>query len=167
MPGKKIKLDCASYEELSLIGITSIYPSYKLVHYLNNSLHFSFRKQADLPYYFTEESMDVFTLYYHLYAERMQNWFLISNKSIKNKILVKSLKGFDYFILIDDLMLADDLDAIVSGLRKENGIQMASRIDIHKIKNIEHIYADLEMHLMDIQHNNQKPGKTLNSSDED
>lgn len=167
MAGKKIKLDCSSHEELSLIGITSIYPSYKFAHYLNNSLHFSFRKQVDLPYYFTEESMDIFTLYYHFCAERMQNWFLISNKSVKNKLLVNSLKGFDYFILIDDLMSVDDVDAIVSGLRKEKGIQMASRIDILKIKNIEHIYADLEMHLMDIQQSNQKPGKTLNSSDED
>lgn len=151
MAKKKLKLECASHEEITLLGICTTLPDYRMIHYINKGMNVTFVRQQDLPYYKTEEQALLFPLYHFLNETSGNNWFVLSNTSSAHKKMIPAMKNIDFFVLIDDLLPADKVDDLLSKMRSVNGIQLASKIDISGIKNMEHIYADMEMHLMEVQ----------------
>ncbi len=151
MPGKKFTLECSSHEELSLIGITSTLAAYRLIHHINKNLDVTFSKQKDLPYYLTEKKVLQLPFYHCIHAPTKHNWFMFSNSGQEQKKAIPVLKNVDFFLIIDDLQSDATLKNLLSNIRKIKGVQMATTVSAASIKNMELLYADMELHLMEIQ----------------
>lgn len=151
MPGKKFTLECSSHEELSLIGITSTLAGYRLIHHINKSLDIDFAQQEDLPYYLTEKNVLQLPFYHCIHAPTQNNWFMLSNSAQKQKKAIPALKNVDFFLIIDDMQSDAAKSNLLKHLRKIKGVQMATAISAASVKKMELLYADMELHLMEIQ----------------
>lgn len=151
MAKKKLKLECASHEEVTLLGISSTLADYRLVHYLNKQMNVSFARQEAMPYCISEGKTLSLPLY-HFFHELMENnWFILANTTQKHEYMIPALRNVDYFFLVDDLIAQASKKELLKQLRRVQGIQLASPVEPSSIKNMELIYADLEMHLMELQ----------------
>ncbi len=151
MPGKKFTLECSSAEALSLIGIASTLAGYRLIHHINKNLNVDFSKQEDLPYYLTEKNVLQLPLYHCVHTPTQNNWFMLSNSGQKQKRAIPALKNVDFFLIIDAAESDAAIKDLLSNIRKIKGVQMATAVSASSIKNMELLYADMELHLMEIQ----------------
>lgn len=151
MATKKLKIECSSHEELTLLGISSTLSDYRLVHYLNKQMNVAFARQDEMPYYLNEEKVLSLPLYHFFHELSKSNWFLLANTSASNEYMIPALRNMDYFFLVDDLITQAAKEDLLKRLRKVQGIQLATALKPSSIKNMELIYADLEMHLMELQ----------------
>lgn len=151
MPGKKFTLEYSSHEELSLIGINSTLAGYRLIHHINKSLGVDFAQQNDLPYYLTEKNVLQLAFYHCVHAPTKNNWFMVSNSAQKQKKAIPALKNVDFFLIIDAIQSDEAKRNLLSKIRKIKGVQMAVAVSAASVKNMELLYADMELHLMEIQ----------------
>lgn len=150
MATKKLTLKSDTQSEITLIGVSTTLPDYRLIHHINKQLGAAFSKQPDLPYYLSDDETLLLPLYHHLHAQSRNNWFMLANGASTAKKVVPSLKNIDFFLLIDDVAGQDALEEILNPLRRVRSVQMATVINPAAVKNMELLYADLEMHLMEI-----------------
>lgn len=151
----KIKLESDSPEEIFFFGISTTLKDYRFVHFLNKSLNISFSKKADLPYYITAEKF-CFFLFYSYYDQQTDNaWFLIANKDAEGVALIKSLKNFDFFLLVEAGYSERALAVFEQQLRDVPKIQLVSLIK-NKNQLFESLLEDLEMHLLEIRKQEKK-----------
>lgn len=150
MAVRKLKLDGDSPEEITLVGLSSALKDYRLIHYLNKGLRINFVRIPNLPYYITNTRMLSVPLYYYTHHISEKNWFIFSNRSYSNEFVLPQYKTLDFFLLIDDMPEQDATGGILRQLRNVKGIDLATNVDTNKVKKIDLLYADLEMHLMEI-----------------
>lgn len=114
-------------------------------------MNVSFARQDEMPYYLNEEKVLLLPLYHFFHELSKSNWFLLANTSSSKEYMIPALRNMDYFLLVDDLLSQAAKEDLLRRLRKVQGIQLASALNTSSIKNMELIYADLEMHLMELQ----------------
>ena len=109
-----------------------------------------FAKIPDLQYYVTSTRMLTISLYHFFHDLSENNWLIFSNRSSDNEYVFPQYKNLDFFLLIDDLMESGEKDLLIKKMRKVKGLSLATEMDIAKVKKIDLLYADLEMHLTEV-----------------
>ncbi|MCF8307523.1 MAG: IPExxxVDY family protein [Bacteroidales bacterium] len=150
MAVRKLQLYSNSPEEITLIGISSAVKDYRLIHYFNKQMRVDFAKIPDLQYYVTSTRMLTISLYHFFHDLSENNWIIFSNRSSDNEYVLPQYKNLDFFLLIDDLMESGEKDLLIKKMRKVKGLSLATEMDIAKVKKIDLLYADLEMHLTEV-----------------
>lgn len=150
MAGRKLKLESSSPDEITLIGISSTMEDYRLIHYLNKALRIDFVKIPELPFFVTPARELTVPLYHYYHNANENNWLILSNKSASNEFIIPQHKNLDFFLMIDDLIDKEEASELVRKLRQVKGISLALMLSTEKLAKIDLLFADLEMHLMEV-----------------
>ncbi len=147
MAKRKLISEPATYPDLTIIGLSSQLRDYRLAFFLNRDVGINLVKIKDLPVYSEKEDcLFEFPLFTCYEPGRRLNYYLMGNNNAGNR-MVPAYKQADYILMINGLV--DDENSVIlnTGIRKIPGVQMVFNLENDKIKNLEGIMTDLELHL--------------------
>ena len=130
----KLELDL----DFVLLAVTCVLKDYRLCYYINKNLNFSFAKLEDHELSYPGQTCRFYSKYLHCTSENSAQYFLLSNKGSEG-YLVPELKSADYFIVIKEFIDDEDMDFLVSELKKMNDIQAVVELDPAKLKSKENL----------------------------
>jgi hypothetical protein len=147
MAKRKLISEPASFPDLTIIGISCQLKDYRLAFFLNRDMRLNLVRLEDLPVYSEkEDALFDFPLYTCYEPERRLNYYLMGNNNAGNK-MIPAYKQADFLLMLKGQADNERSAALISGLRKIGGIQMVFQIENDKIKNLEGVMSDLELHL--------------------
>jgi len=148
MAKRKLISEPASYPDLSIVGLNCQLKDYRLAFFINREISLDLIKIDDIPVY--SEKEDAFFEYpiYTCYEpERRINYYLLGNNNSGTK-MIPAYKQADYLLMLRGPVDFDRVNALMIAIKKINVIQLAFALDIDKIKNLEGIMSDLELHMV-------------------
>lgn len=146
MVTKKYKLSQESETDIDLIGITTGLNDYRLAYFLNKEASFKLEKLNDLPVF--NERIKVLrehSLYAWKDLDHRLNYYLISNDHPDGK-MIEQYNQANYFLLIKGKHNAQDSKLLQSLIRKIPSVTFVFVPVISKIKELDGILQDLEIH---------------------
>lgn len=147
MAKRKLISEPTSFPDLSIIGIASQLKDYRLAFFLNRDTHLNLSNIDDIPVYFEKEELLIkFPIYSCFEADQRLNYYLIGNNFDRMK-MVMAYKQADYLLFLKGQISHERITSLISSIRTIKEIQLVFAIDKDKIKNLEGIMTDLEMHL--------------------
>lgn len=147
MAKRKLISEPASFPDLTILGISCQLKDYRLAFFLNRDLRLNLVRLDDLPVYSEkEDALFEFPLYTCFEPERRHSYYLLGNNNAGNK-MIPNYKQADFLLMLKGQADGEKLVALMTGLRKISGIQMVFQLENDKIKNLEGIMSDLELHL--------------------
>jgi hypothetical protein len=147
MAKRKLISEPASFPDLTIIGISCQLKDYRLAFFLNRDIRLNLVRLDDLPVYSEkEDALFEFPLYTCFEAERRLNYYLMGNNNAGNK-MISAYKQADFLLMVKGQNDNAKSASLITGIRKISGIQMVFLLDNDKIKNLEGVMSDLELHL--------------------
>lgn len=143
---KKHKLDTGLAYSYSIIGISTPLKDYMLVFHLNRGLSLSLRKIHD--FHHEEQKPSAFPFFFFRNPDERRSYMLIGNKSPEG-FLIPSLKTLDYFLITDEPLPADKNQLLIRQIQSIPGILTSIKVDTLRIKNIDLLIAEIELHLVE------------------
>ncbi|MFH1121275.1 MAG: IPExxxVDY family protein [Bacteroidota bacterium] len=148
MAKRKLISEPTFFPDLTIIGINCQLKDYRLAFFLNRDIHLTLVKIKDLPVFFEKEEVLIeFPLYSCYDAERRINYYLTGNNNAGNK-MVTAYKQADFLLMSKGPIDKERSMSVISGIRKINGVQMVFLLENEKIKNLDGIMSDLELHMV-------------------
>ncbi|MCF8302014.1 MAG: IPExxxVDY family protein [Bacteroidales bacterium] len=145
---KKLKLEVDYSEDYRILGVSSHLKDYRIAFFLNKVLEFDLRKTTDFLF---QQSANQPALNYSFYHYRTPDaWFvysMIGNFNAYGRLIV-SLWQYDYIIFVNGPSEDHEIETSLKAIRSIQHVLTASEIPFDKVKNINHIIADIEMHLI-------------------
>ena len=145
MARKKHKIDTRPAYDYLIIGISTSLKDYKLAFSLNKAMMLSLRKGDDFIHAVPETQ--AYSCYFYHNHDLRRDHVLIANKN-ENGWLISSLRTVDYFLLISDVQGSAASPSLLKKISSVPGILTAIRIEAGRIKDMDLILADLELHLL-------------------
>jgi hypothetical protein len=147
MAKRKLISEPATYPDLTIIGLSSQLRDYRLAFFLNRDIGINLVKIKDLPVYSEkEDTLFEFPLYTSYEPARRLNYYLMGNNNAGNR-MIPAYKQADFMLMIKGQIDNERSGLLNTGIRKIPGVQMVFNLEIDKIKNLEGIMTDLELHL--------------------
>jgi hypothetical protein len=143
---KKIKLTAGISYDYTTIGIACHMKDYRFAFFMNEQLSFHFKKDDDLVSG-DEKEPRTYSFYIYENPEDRRNYYLVSNYHEEGR-LIPSEKGADFFLIVNDLLPADLKKKIIGNIQKIPQALAAYEIPKGKIKNLEIIFEEIELHLL-------------------
>ena len=148
MAKRKLISEPATYSDLTIIGLSSQLKDYRLAFFINRDIGINLVKIRDLPVYSEkEDTLFEFPLYTCFEPERRINYYLLGNNNGGTK-MIPAYKQADYLMLLHGPVDSERVNSLMIAIRKINVVQLAFALDIAKIKNLEGIMSDLELHMV-------------------
>jgi hypothetical protein len=145
---RKLISEPASFPDLAIIGISSQLKDYRLAFHINRESDLSLVKNSDLPVFDEkEEKLIEYPIFTFYEAERRMYYYLIGNNSSSSK-MISAYKQADFIFMLKGQPDNEKMLALISIFRKINGIQLVFPLENGKIKNLEGIMSDLELHMV-------------------
>jgi hypothetical protein len=143
---KKIKLASGSSYEYTTIGIACHMKDYRFAFFVNEQLGFRFKRMEDLISGEEKES-HAYSFYIYTHPEDRRNYYLVSNYHEEGR-LIPSEKGADFFLIVNDILPAIRKKEMIAKIQKVPQAIAAYEIPAGKVKNLELIFEEIEMHLL-------------------
>ena len=143
---KKIKLTSGSSYDYTTIGIACHMKDYRFAFFVNEQLGFRFKRLEDLVSGNETESRS-FSFYIYINPEDRRNYYLISNYHEEGR-LIPSEKGADFFLIVNDILPSSRKKEMISKIQKVPQALAAYEIPAGKVKNLEIIFEEIELHLL-------------------
>ncbi len=146
----KISLPTEFTQFHTLLAISTPLKDYRLVHAINENLLLSLKRIDDFPYYVSEDKgFEHYPMFHGEDEFYRTNYFLFTNK-IDGGILVPQWARMDYLFLFEGDVSSEQVNNITQKIRRINNVLMVSTVELAKVKNIELIFSDLEMHMTEL-----------------
>jgi hypothetical protein len=143
---KKIKLTSGSSYDYTTIGIACHLKDYRFTFYFNEQMGFHFKRMDDLISG-DEKEPKGYSFYIYSSPEDRRNYYLVSNYHEEGR-LIPSEKGADFFLIINDVLPANQKKQLISKIQKIAQVLAAYEIPKGKANNLEMIFEEIEMHLL-------------------
>jgi len=143
---KKIKLTSGSSYDYTTIGIACHMKDYRFAFFMNEQLGFHFKRTDDLVSG-DEKDSKAYSFYIFTNPEDRRNYYLISNYHEEGRF-IPSEKGADFFLIVNDILPANLKKEMIGKIQKVPQALAAYEIPKGKIKNLEIIFEEIEMHLL-------------------
>ena len=143
---KKIKLASGSSYDYTTIGIACHMKDYRFTFFINEHLGIHFRRLDDLISGDEKESRN-YSFYIYTNPSDRRNYYLVSNYHEEGR-LIPSEKGADFFLIVNDLLPANQKKEMISKIQKVPQALAAYEIPTGKVKNLEIIFEEIELHLL-------------------
>ncbi|NTV84521.1 MAG: IPExxxVDY family protein [Bacteroidales bacterium] len=143
---KKIKLTSGSSYDYTTIGIACHMKDYRFAFFVNEQLGFHFKRLEDLISGDEKESRG-YSFYIFINPEDRRNYYLVSNYHEEGR-LIPSEKGADFFLIVNDILPASRKKEMIVKIQKVPQAIAAYEIPAGKVKNLELIFEEIEMHLL-------------------
>ncbi|NOX85364.1 MAG: IPExxxVDY family protein [Chlorobi bacterium] len=141
---KKLKVESNLFEGYSLLALVTPLKDYRLAYFINDALNFQLKKYDDLRISGRESA---FSWYYYSEGSNYLRCMLISNMDEKGRLIPG--QRIDFFLLIKNIVDDDQLEEILSKLRKVSGINAAFEMNMSTIRNMDVLLEAIEMHELD------------------
>lgn len=152
MMAKKHLLDLAGEKNLPVfIGLACRLKDYQLSYHINKKLGLHLKKLPDftiLPPGQTQPCS--YSLYRYQDADLRMDYFLLSNHHPDSK-LIPVFKQTDYFLLVSGEFTANQTEHFIRLLRTVPQVLLAYYLDTTRVRQVEVLLADLELHLLETQ----------------
>ncbi len=145
MATKKIELENSYADEIIMLGIIFSGPDYQLSHYINKELDFNLSKFEDFSFSLINEKDVSFSWYCFFSEDQKIKAFLVDNHH-RLATLVSAYKHMDFIIILENIDGQEQLKQVISSLRKIKNVNGVFKLDLNKIKNIELLLEENEMH---------------------
>ena len=137
-----------SYPDLAIIGINSQLKDYRLAFFLNKDTDLSLNRLNDLPVFAEKENLlPEYPLFYCHQSRQRIHFYLLGNNHITSKI-IPVYKQADFLLMVRGQFEQENIVSLTQNIRKINGVQLVFNIDLLKVKNLEGIMTDIELHMM-------------------
>lgn len=147
MAKRKLISEPATYPDLTILGLSSQLRDYRLAFFLNRETGINLVKIKDVPVYSEKEDcLFDFPLFTCYEPARRLNYYLMGNNNAGNR-MVPAYKQADYILMINGQVDSEISVKLNTSIRKIPGLQMVFNLENDKIKNLEGIMTDLELHL--------------------
>jgi hypothetical protein len=143
---KKIKLTSGSSYDYTTIGIACHMKDYRFTFFLNDQLGFHFKRMDDLTSGEEIESRG-YSFFIFINPEDRRNYYLVSNYHEEGR-LIPTEKGADFFLIVNDILPASRKKEMIGKIQKIPQTLAAYEIPSGKVKNLEIIFEEIEMHLL-------------------
>ena len=144
---KKIEIDINYDDAFIMLGIVSTNPDYQLTHFINKALGIHFSKYEDFLFNESGKKKHPYSWYYCFSEELKTKAYLIGNYH-RTKKLLPEYKQIDFFIILENNNDTTQLNDIVNALRSIKKVTAVFKLDLGKIKNIDLLLEENEMHEM-------------------
>jgi hypothetical protein len=125
--------------ELFTIGISSHENDYRLSWAINNQLGFKFSRAANLGLFNEKiQEKQIFSVFSYTEEEYELKYYLVSNTS-ENGFLLPEYRNVDFLFLIQGEMSENELDKLLTQLKKIEIINLAFQIPNLPAKSLEKI----------------------------
>ena len=157
---KIFKLDQPDYSsEYQVICICSSLQDYRLSWHLNNLFKLDLAKSDDFEYIVRKTNQSIkSSLYLFSDSKTLLDYQLISNRNV-NGFLMPEQKQVDYFFFIKGFNDPPKIKVMEDKIRHIPNVMTAYIADFGKLKDINNILSDLELHLMKILSENKNEKK--------
>ncbi|MFO7615275.1 MAG: IPExxxVDY family protein [Bacteroidales bacterium] len=143
---RKLRLTSVVSYDYTIFGVSCHLKDYRFAFFLNDKLGFGFKRKEDLI--FREGADDkAYSFYIYPHPDERRNYYLVSNYNEAGR-LIPSEKGVDFFIIADDLLPAQLKKSLLSKVQSVSQVLAAYEIPKGKVKNLEVIFEEIEMHLL-------------------
>jgi hypothetical protein len=143
---KKIKLSSGRSYNYTTIGIACHMKDYRFTFFINGQLGFHFRRLDDLVSG-EENATRGYSFYIYENQEDRRHYYLVSNYHEEGR-LIPSEKGADYFLIVNDILPQSRIKEMVTKIQKIPQALAAYEIQAGKVKNLEIIFEEIEVHLL-------------------
>ena len=143
---RKLRLTSEVSYDYSIFGVSCHLKDYRFAFFLNDKLSFSFKRKDDLVFTYGEEKR-AYSFFIYPHPDERRSYYLVSNYNEAGR-LIPSEKGVDFFIIADDLLPAQLKKSLLSKVQSVPQVQAAYEIPKGKVKNLEVIFEEIEMHLL-------------------
>ncbi|MHC1777633.1 MAG: IPExxxVDY family protein [Lentimicrobium sp.] len=148
MAKRKLISEPALFPDLIIIGISSQLKDYRLAFHINRESDLSLIKNNDLPVFDEkEEKLIEYPLFTFHEVERRIHYYLIGNNNSTIK-MISAYKQADFIFMLKGQPDKEKKLALISVFRNISGIQLVFPMENEKIKNLDGIMSDLELHLV-------------------
>lgn len=122
-----------------VIGIISASRDYRICHYMNKVLDFKFCSNDDISIELKSGSKS-FTLKPYVFSpeKSIARYHFINNK-LESDILIKKLKEFDYFLIVEGEILKTEWSYLIKNLKQIDIIQHTMELELKHFATIEHL----------------------------
>jgi len=143
---KKIKLDSTcEFKDLTIIGINCSLPDYRLIWCLNNTFEYNLIKYDDFGFEQLKQDETInFSFYQYHDIENFKWYYFLSNKT-QNKFLINEYKSFNFLLIIKGIVNETLTIDTLNKIKNIKNVQLAVKIDLTRIKNLDLILNDFEM----------------------
>ncbi len=148
---RKIKLDSNYSDDIALIGISCHKQDFWIALRLNEALHLKLTHQPeDLTVFDPERNISLnYPIFYYTRPDTMVSYHVIPNHNPDGK-LFPDQKSFDYFMLIKGRMKNEDLQLLITGIKKISNVLTAHKLTLKKIKGLQEFVSDLELFMTEM-----------------
>lgn len=148
---KKLRIEARLQVNVKMIGISTALKDYRLAQYINKAVALDLHRLENLPVY-QEKSLELSEHSYyraddHLNRRRFE---MVQNRS-KGLNALSLTPPIDYLLIVHGRVRAAELRQWVSEIRKGQGILLVQELDATKVKGLEGLLTDIEMHMMDLE----------------
>lgn len=146
MAVRKLKLIQEEWPDIDMIGINTSMQDYRLAYFINKETFVKLERLDDLPVY--NEKLKELTrqcLYKYYDGDKRVTYYLISNDNSRGK-MIDQYSQANFFLLIKGNKKAYDINTLQSVVRKLQNVTFVFVAVISKIKDINGIMQDLELH---------------------
>lgn len=131
----KLSLDL----DFALIAVTVSLKDYMFCHKANNILQFEFEKTDDHEVYFNVDEPPLqFSKYFYFVEQGEIEYHLVANRASEG-VLVPEMGNVDFFMVVRPFLHKEDMEFILGRLKKIAEVQVAAKIDAHKLKSKENL----------------------------
>lgn len=135
-------------QELLMVGITSTLRDYRIGYHMNKVLGFDFVRKADLPFYPSDNGSEpIYSPFFFYYREAVQTTYLLMANRASQGRLIPAHRHADYFLLVAGQDYSLDQEALFKALRSIPNVLMVYRAEMDKIRQMEYLLEDVELHL--------------------
>lgn len=144
MNSKDRKIQIASFDDTTVIGINSSLPDYKLAWSINNKLSIDLVRYDDLEF----EGVG-FSFFYYTAGENYNVYNLVSLVR-KDKVLYSFNPRLDYLFLIQNSLTAERRLSLIQSIRATEGIGHAFLLEKDKtLRQVLETIGDCEQRMID------------------
>jgi len=156
---KQVKWNFDFDEDVNVIGISCHKFDYWIALQINKTLKLNLIRQPDLSVFNQEKGSSInYPLFDFIKPDIQTSYALVSNHNPDGK-LFPDHKSFDYFLLINGVINADEKSKMITAIKKIPHVLTAHNLNLKKIKNLPEFISDLEIHMIEIA--GRKKGKFL------
>lgn len=146
---RKLKLMPDEFPDITIIGINSTLQEYRLAYFINKETGLRFERFDDLPVYTEKLKGFRHYSYYSCYdPDQRLNYYLVGNDSSSGK-MIEQYSQANYFIMIKGKKSENEVKGLLSTLRKILTVTFVFVPVLAKIKELDGILQDLELHELD------------------
>jgi hypothetical protein len=147
---KKIRIEVDFSEDNIFIAISCQKKDHWIVMHLNQTFRMDLRRIKDAGFFhWKRKEILPFPVWYYQDQDKALDFYFISNSHPEGK-LIPALNTTDYFILVNGKIAEQSLQQLVAGIRKIEGVLLAQVLDHQKLKDLDHLISDLELHMIEL-----------------